>query len=122
MIGADPKFPTHDAAGSLPSRIILGRIGLRCLEASRRRLFALALLAPLSLMLAHCGKAPSADALAANAQISPAGDTFEDRFPAPSFRDRLPTAQESFGQKLAQDFAISRQPQGPAAPASYQVA
>jgi hypothetical protein len=122
MIGADPKFPTHDVAGSLPSRTILGRTGFCCLEVSRWRLLALAFLAPLSLMLAHCGKAPSADALAANAQVSPAEDTFEDRFPAPSFRDRFPTAKESFERKLAQDFAISRQAQGPAAPASYQVA
>jgi len=54
---------------------------------------------PLFLTLAQCGKAPNADALAANAQISPPGDTFEDRFPSPSFRDRFPTPQERFEQK-----------------------
>jgi hypothetical protein len=74
------------------------------------------------LALAQCGKAPNASALAANAQVSPAGDTFEDRFPAPSFKDRFPTAEESFEQKLAQDAGIGRPPQSEPAPAPYQVA
>jgi len=47
----------------------------------------------LALLLAQCGKAPNADMLAANTQ--PAGDTFEDRFPAPQFKDRFPTEKES---------------------------
>jgi hypothetical protein len=80
------------------------------------------LLVPLSLALAQCGKAPNASALAANAQVSPAGDTFEDRFPAPSFKDRFPAAEESFEQKLAQDAGIGRPPQSEPAPAPYQVA
>ncbi|MBR0800868.1 alpha/beta hydrolase [Bradyrhizobium jicamae] len=47
----------------------------------------------LAIPLAQCGKAPNADMLAANTQ--PAGDTFEDRFPAPQFKDRFPTEKES---------------------------
>ena len=38
--------------------------------------------------------------LAANTQ-SASGDTFEDRFPAPQFRDRFPTEKESFVQRQA---------------------
>ncbi|HWL18104.1 MAG TPA: alpha/beta hydrolase, partial [Bradyrhizobium sp.] len=77
---------------------------------------------PLSLTLAQCGKAPNADALAANAQISLPGDTFDDRFPSPSFRDRFPTPQERFEQKLAQDFAPAPSPQISPTPVSYRVA
>jgi hypothetical protein len=57
--------------------------------------------------------------LAANSHAS-AGDTFEDRFPAPQFKDRFPTESESF---------TPRQPSGPsrtlaaqAQPAPYRVA
>ncbi|MBR0692803.1 alpha/beta hydrolase [Bradyrhizobium lablabi] len=48
----------------------------------------------LSLPLTQCGRAPEAGMLAANTETS--GDTFEDRFPAPQFRDRFPTEKESF--------------------------
>jgi hypothetical protein len=124
MIGADPKFPAHDLAGLLRSREAISELSGACRRgAPRWRLLALAIvLAPLSLTLAHCGKAPSASALAANAQVAPSEDTFEDRFPAPSFSDRFPTTKESFEQKLAQDFAISRTSQGKPTPASYRVA
>jgi hypothetical protein len=65
------------------------------MPASRRlRLIAvLSIVVPLSLLLAQCGKAPPAGTLAANAHAT--GDTFEDRFPAPQFRDRFPTDSES---------------------------
>jgi hypothetical protein len=53
---------------------------------------------PLSLVLVQCGKAPSAGLLAANTQAS-AGDSFVDRFPAPQFNDRFPTAGESLVQR-----------------------
>jgi len=53
---------------------------------------------PLSLVLVQCGKAPSAGLLAANTQAS-AGDSFVDRFPAPQFNDRFPTADESLVQR-----------------------
>src|SRR4029077_15944230 len=57
-----------------------------------------ALFVPLSLMLAQCGRAPNAGMLAANTQAA-SGESFEDRFPAPQFRDRFPTEQESFAQR-----------------------
>jgi hypothetical protein len=125
MIGADPKFPAHDRAGMLScgtiQRSLHGRTASYCLGRSRWRRVAIAsLFAPLSLILAQCGKAPNPGALAANVQVSPS-DTFEDRFPAPSFRDRFPTATESFEQKLAKDFAqAASPPQG--SPAPYRVA
>ncbi len=125
MIGADPKFPTCEFASLLPSggAIPCRAVGRR-IVASRWRLAAIAsVLIPLSLSLAQCGKAPNAGALAANAanaQVSPPEDTFEDRFPPPSFRDRFPTAKEGFEQRPAQDFALGRTPQGK--PASYKVA
>jgi hypothetical protein len=125
MIGADPKFPAHDRAGMLScgtiQRSLHGRTASYCLGPSRWRRVAIAsLFAPLSLILAQCGKASNPGALAANVQVSPS-DTFEDRFPAPSFRDRFPTATESFEQKLAKDFAqAASPPQG--SPAPYRVA
>jgi len=131
MSGADPKFPTRDLGDLSSSGAVLSSIaGLTAVcrfGLSRWRLLAVAsVLAPLSLTLAQCGKAPSPGALAANAQSSAgdtsAGDTFEDRFPAPSFGDRFPTAKESFEQRLAQDFAVGRPPQASPAPASYRVA
>jgi hypothetical protein len=81
------------------------------------------MLVPLSLTLAQCGRAPSADALAANAHVEPSA-TFDDRFPAPTFRDRFPNAKESFEKKLALDLAQAGSPppasRAPAAP--YRVA
>jgi hypothetical protein len=91
MVGADPKFLTHDRAGlAMPGAPLRVRM-----PASRRlRLIAvLSIVVPLSLLLAQCGKAPPAGTLAANAHAT--GDTFEDRFPAPQFRDRFPTDSES---------------------------
>src|ERR1041385_219334 len=40
-----------------------------------------------------CSKSPGDGLAAPNVQA--AGDTFEDRFPAPQFKDRFPTASES---------------------------
>jgi hypothetical protein len=55
-----------------------------------------AALSPLSLLVAQCSKSPNATMLAANSQASVSeGDTFDDRFPAPSFRDRFPSPSES---------------------------
>ncbi len=59
----------------------------------------LSALIPLSFALAQCGKAPSAETLAANAQAS--SDSFEDRFPKPQFKDRFPTPGESLLQRQA---------------------
>jgi hypothetical protein len=58
--------------------------------------------------------------LTANSQASSA-DTFEDRFPPPQFRDRFPTASESFAQRQAIDEPPLRRT-AQAAPAPYRVA
>src|ERR1700749_1371881 len=89
-----------------------------------RRISLLAALLPMSLALAQCGQAPNAGTLAANSQAS-MGDTFEDRFPNPQFRDRFPTASESFEQRQATDTPRPRVAQAlpaPAQPAPYRVA
>jgi hypothetical protein len=79
MVGANPKLPIRD----------------------RWRWIAVAsLFVPLSLVLVQCGKAPNPGMLAANTQSS-GGDTFEDRFPVPQFKDRFPTEKESFVQRQA---------------------
>jgi len=77
---------------------------------------------PLSFVLVHWGKAPSAGTLAANVQG--AGDTFEDRFPKPTFRDRFPTQAESLVQPLATtaDAQSRRVVQVLPKPAPYRVA
>jgi len=62
---------------------------------------------PLSLTLAQCGRAPQPSTLAANAAVV-SGDTFEDRFPKPEFRERFPTSNESFEQRQLADFAPRR--------------
>jgi hypothetical protein len=76
-------------------------------------------LLPLSLVLVQCGRAPSAGTLAANVQAS-SGDNFDDRFPAPQFRDRFPTARESLEQRQPADVPAKRTAQ--ALPAPYRVA
>jgi hypothetical protein len=84
-----------------------------------RWIAVLSALLPLSLVLVQCGRAPSAGALAANVQ-APSGDSFDDRFPAPQFRDRFPTASESFEQRQPADMPGKRTAQ--AQPAPYRVA
>nr|WP_246504622.1 alpha/beta hydrolase [Bradyrhizobium agreste] len=94
-----------------------------------RRAGLISVLVPLSLTLVQCGKAPDPAALAANSQANvqlvaktnsqtsnsrvASGDTFEDRFPAPQFRERFPSASESFLQRQMSDFspksAVQRQ-------------
>ena len=58
--------------------------------------------------------------LAANSQ-GPAGDSFDDRFPAPQFRDRFPTVSESFAQRQAAD-DTPRKRSAEAEPAPYRIA
>lgn len=77
----------------------------------------LAALVPLSFVLVQCGQAPNAGTLAANSQG--AGTSFDDRFPRPQFRDRFPTASESF-QPLQSATPPTRTAQ--AQPAPYRVA
>ncbi|MGL9616814.1 alpha/beta hydrolase [Bradyrhizobium sp. U531] len=90
-------------------------------------------LVPLSLTLVQCGKAPNPAALAANSQANvqvvaktnqqvASGDTFEDRFPAPQFRERFPTASESLLQRQMSDFSPKRAVQAPPEQAPYKVA
>lgn len=76
-------------------------------------------LVPLSFVLVQCGKAPNAGMLAANSQPS-GGDTFDDRFPAPPFKDRFPTANESFAQPQLLD--APRKHTAQSEPAPYRVA
>lgn len=98
------------------------------------RIGLISALVPMSLTLVQCGKAPNPAALAANSQANvqvvaktntqaASGDTFEDRFPAPQFRERFPSASESFLQRQMSDFSPKRavqQPQPEQAP--YKVA
>jgi hypothetical protein len=85
MVGADPRSATHDRA----------EVAMPFGTPPRWRLVVLlAVLAPLSSLLVQCGKAPPAGTLAANAHAA-GGDSFEDRFPAPQFKDRFPNEGES---------------------------
>src|SRR5512132_2523594 len=79
----------------------------------------LSALVPLSLVLIQCGRAPSTGTLAANAQAA-AGDSFDDRFPTPQFRDRFPSANESLVQRQAPD--LFRKRTAETQPAPYRVA
>ncbi|MCA6112065.1 alpha/beta hydrolase [Bradyrhizobium cenepequi] len=104
MIGAaNPTFQKHDRA----DRVIYPAPRLR---SPRRWIATCSLLLPLAAMLAQCGRAPSATALAANTQAV-SGDAFVDRFPAPSFKERFPTEQESFVQRQAAVPGAEPQPQ-----------
>ncbi|MDX3968059.1 MAG: alpha/beta hydrolase [Bradyrhizobium sp.] len=96
-------------------------------------------LVPLSLSLIQCGKAPDPAALATSSQANvqvvaktnsqtsnprvASGDTFEDRFPAPQFKERFPSASESFLQRQMSDLSPRRAvQQQPPEQASYKVA
>ena len=122
MVGANPKFRTFDRAGrvapsgaALPIQTLQPRAGF-----DRWRWIAiLSALVPLSLVLAQCGQAPSAGTLAANVQAS-GGDSFDDRFPKPQFKDRFPTPGESLVQLQRSDAPARRVAR--AEPAPYRVA
>jgi hypothetical protein len=125
MVGAVPKLRADIRAG-------------RTTSGARGRALRIALtsaLVPMSLTLVQCGKAPNPAALAANSQANvqvvaktnqqvASSDTFEDRFPAPQFRERFPSASEGFLQRQMSDFspkrAVQQQPQPEQAP--YKVA
>jgi hypothetical protein len=122
MVGVNPKFQRHDRA----SQVIAPGAARRTQSQTRRarvqplRWIAIAsIFVPLSFVLVQCGKAPSAGMLAANAHAS-AGDSFDDRFPAPQFQDRFPTANESLAQRQPADLPRKRTAQ--AEPAPYRVA
>ena len=122
MVGANPKYQTYDRAGRVMSPGAARRAQPPRHRAGSPRwrwiaiLFALV---PLSFVLVQCGRAPSAVTLAANSQAS-TGDSFDDRFPKPQFRDRFPAANESFVQRQSPDAPRRRTAQ--AEPAPYQVA
>jgi hypothetical protein len=101
------------------------------------RIVLMSALVPLSLTLVQCGKAPNSAALAANSQANvqvvnqtvaktnpqlASADTFEDRFPAPQFRERFPSASESFLQRQMSDFSPKRAVQQQPEQAPYKVA
>ncbi|MCG2630926.1 alpha/beta hydrolase [Bradyrhizobium sp. WYCCWR 13023] len=95
-------------------------------------------LVPLSLTLVQCGQSPNPTALAASSQANvqvvaktnpqaatrqvASGDTFEDRFPAPQFKERFPSASESFLQRQMSDFSPKRAVQQQPEQAPYKVA
>jgi hypothetical protein len=137
MIGAEPKFQTHDRARRVksPGALAYARVEARPSRPKRWRWVVLAsLFVPLSFVLAQCGRAPNPGALAANVQTSKTqasntqasntqasfGDSFDDRFPTPQFRDRFPSANESLAQRQISDFAPVRTAQKE--PAPYRVA
>jgi hypothetical protein len=121
MVGA--KFQTSDRANRAipPDALPYARLEVLSRRAGASRWRWLAILStfiPLSFVLVQCGKAPGPGALAANAQAS-AGDSFDDRFPKPQFKDRFPTANESFVPRQPAE-ATRRTAQ--AQPAPYRVA
>jgi len=127
MVGANPIRKAYERAnpvevpGALRGVLMhAGQISPR--SKPSRWIALLALMIPLSFVLVHWGKAPSAGTLAANVQG--AGDTFEDRFPKPTFRDRFPTQAESLVQPLATtaDAQSRRVVQVLPKPAPYRVA
>src|SRR3984893_455830 len=122
MVGANPKSRTVERAARVsppgaPSHDGAFAVWHRA-GSHRWRWFAvLSAFVPLSFDLVQCGKAPSAGMLAANAAP---GDTVEDRFPAPQFKDRFPTESETFQQR--QPAAAPRSRTAEAEPAPYRVA
>ncbi|MFK4531504.1 hypothetical protein ABIF90_009485 [Bradyrhizobium japonicum] len=125
MVGAAPKLRADIRA----DRTLSGA------RSGARRIALVSALVPLSLTLVQCGRAPNPAALAANSQANvqivaktnpqvASSDTFEDRFPAPQFKERFPSASESLLQRQTSDFspkrAVQQQPQPEQAP--YKVA
>ncbi|WLB57566.1 alpha/beta hydrolase [Bradyrhizobium sp. 521_C7_N1_3] len=125
MVGAAPKLRADICADRTQSGARSGAL----------RIALVAALVPLSFTLVQCGKASNPAALAANSQPNvqivaktnpqvASSDTFEDRFPAPQFKERFPSPSESLLQRQMSDFspkrAVQQQPQPEQAP--YKVA
>jgi hypothetical protein len=122
MVGANPKFSTHDRAGQVMSPGATPHAQAPEHRAGSHRwrwIAVLSVFVPLTFVLVQCGQAPSAGTLAANSQAS-MGDSFDDRFPKAQFRDRFPTASESLQQRQPNDVPAKRTAQ--AEPAPYRVA
>ncbi|MET4387891.1 hypothetical protein ABIB73_003648 [Bradyrhizobium sp. F1.4.3] len=124
MVGAVPKLRAEIRADRTKAS---GRRG-RAL-----RIVLISALVPMSLTLVQCGGAPNPATLAANSQANvqvvaktnpqvASGDTFEDRFPAPQFGERFPSASESFLQRQMSDFSPKRAVQQQPEQAPYKVA
>jgi hypothetical protein len=127
MVGANPIRKAYERANpvQLPGalrRVLMHASQIPLRSKPSRWIALLALVIASSFALVHGGKAPSAGTLAANVQG--AGDTFEDRFPKPTFRDRFPTQAESLVQHPATtaDAQSRRVAQTPPLPAPYRVA
>jgi hypothetical protein len=123
MVGANPKFQTSDHVGQVMPPGVMRRAWTQVAQhgaaSYRWRWIALpSALVAMSLGLVQYGKAPNAAVLAANSQTS--GDSFDDRFPAPQFNDRFPSASERFVQYQSSDAPRKRMAQ--AEPAPYRVA
>lgn len=126
MVGAVPKLKADMRADRTKASGARGRA---------LRIALISGLVPLSLTLVQCGNAPNPTALAANSQANvqvvnqtiaktkiASGDTFEDRFPAPQFRERFPSASESLLQRQMSDFSPKRAVQQQPEQAPYKVA
>jgi len=127
MVGANPIRKAYERANPVQLPGTLRRVLVRAsqipLKSKPSRWIALlTLVIGSSFALVQGGKTPSAGTLAANVQG--AGDTFDDRFPKPSFRDRFPTQAESLVQHPATtaDAQSRRVAQAPPPPAPYRVA
>jgi hypothetical protein len=122
MVGANPKSGTYERTTRVsplgaPSPDGAFAVWHRTGSHRWRWIAVLSVFVPLSFILVQCGKAPSAGMLAANAST---GDTFEDRFPAPQFKDRFPTESETIPQRQPAAQPPARTAQ--AEPAPYRVA
>jgi hypothetical protein len=122
MVGASPQSQMHDRTGQVMSPRARQHVQAPQHRAGSDRWRWIGLLCafvPLSFVLVQCGQAPNAGTLAANSQAS-TGDSFDDRFPQPQFRDRFPTASESLEQRQANDAPAKRTT--PPAPPPYRIA
>ena len=116
MVGDDPRCHETDRARLDKQPGARTHVRLRCAS--------LALLAiAASLLIAQCSRGPDPGALAANVHPvstqASSGATFDERFPAPQFRDRFPGAGETLAQHEMADFAPKP---AVARPAPYRVA
>src|SRR5271169_1174060 len=126
MVGANPRSGTCDRVSPVKLPGALRRVLPRAYQyytVSRRVrwIAVLSALVPFSFVLVQCGKAPSAGSLSANAQGT-AGDSFDDRFPKPQFKDRFPTPGESLLQRQANTSDAQSRRSAQAQPAPYRVA
>ena len=105
MVGANPKNHVDNIARRIA---FPGAIGFGWRWAILACVFV-----PLSLVLVQCGRAPNPGALAANASAisntqTASGDSFDDRFPKPEFRERFPSESEALPLRQLADFAPKR--------------